>query len=671
MKLHRVAGLALCLAGAACDRTPEPAPPSPAAAPAADHVFLNGYIYTADGKGTVAEALAVRGDRISFVGSNAEARTFVGESTRVHGLDGKMVMPGLHDVHIHLLGLPERKECNLESRPLSLEELVPVLSACLAAYPLEDGWLAVAQWNFAVGNQPSDRYPTLRSALDAVSTEVPVFLRGNDGHHAAVNSKALARAALPGQKPAGLSAATLDAQFRAWRRYVGVDAQGEPDGSLGESARKLVRPPDIWGFTSINPDLVRGIPQLLARSGITSAQDAAMAPEDLALFEELARLNRMTFRLTAALFPDLDRYRDRATGKINIDGVIAELRAAREHYRGHPVIKATAAKIFIDGVIEGNPWSVPPSLPNAAVLQPYRQPIFNVEPGVELPMVSGYVDSQDEACIPARTATKAVDAAKFRAEHGFHPQQCEVSRGSLEHDEAFIRNYMHALQEEDFVIHAHAIGDRAVRVATANFRALREEFGKPSPPHCIAHAQLVHPLDRDRLGALGLCVAMTYAWIGPNPAYDLSVTPFIDTLKSNDDLYNPRGYVMRNAYPAHSLMEEGALLTAGSDAPVDTRDPRPFINMMRAVTRANAEGQVWNAGERLDIQDVIKAYTLNGARALQQEELTGSLEPGKKADIIVLSQNLVELAGNGEAARIGDTQILMTMFDGRIIYQDN
>lgn len=675
MKLHGLACIVTCAVALwSCDRTPDAPAPQPSPRPLADHVFLNGYVYTADPAGTVAEALAVRGDRIIFVGGNGEARTYVGESTRVHGLDGKMVLPGLHDTHIHLLGLVESNRCDLNSEAIPLEQMVPRLSACLEEHPLLDGWMVANQWNSALGNDPDARYSNLRAALDAVSTKVPIFLRGNDGHHAAVNSAALARAVGPDGRTSGLSAKTLRSQFRKFRQYVGVDARGEPNGSLSESARLLVRPPDVWGFSGIDAGRMGDIPLLLARSGVTSVQDAAMRPASLLLFEELARQNRMTFRMTTALYPEFEDFRDPRSGRINIDAIMDEFRRTRDHFRGHPTIKATAAKIFIDGVIEGNPFSDPPSLPNAAVLRPYRQPRYVREEIGSLEL-AGYADLESEACVEARQRPdkylEAKAAAEFTAAHGIHPQQCEISYGVLEHDEAFIRNYLRALRENDFVIHAHAIGDRAVRVAVANFQALRDEFGESRLPHTIAHAQLIHPIDRKRLAKLGIYVAFTFAWVSPNFMYDLSVNPFISRIKGNNALYDLRTYAMKNLYPVRSVLEAGAVLIAGSDAPVDTRDPRPFVNIAQAVSRANPSGLVFNAGERISVHDAIAAYTRNGARALQQENMTGTIEVGKKADLIVLSQNIVELAEQGNPAGIAATEVLLTLFDGKIIYQDN
>ena len=112
----------------------------------ADLVLTNGYVYTVDDARSVAEAVAVRGNEIVFVGSSESAGEFVGDSTDVRDLEGAMVMPGIHDMHVHALGTIEPDMCDLDSASLSLEEMVPVLQGCLETYDVAPGeWLIVLQ----------------------------------------------------------------------------------------------------------------------------------------------------------------------------------------------------------------------------------------------------------------------------------------------------------------------------------------------------------------------------------------------------------------------------------------------------------------------------------------------------------------------------------------------
>jgi predicted amidohydrolase YtcJ len=132
-------------------------------------------------------------------------------------------------------------------------------------------------------------------------------------------------------------------------------------------------------------------------------------------------------------------------------------------------------------------------------------------------------------------------------------------------------------------------------------------------------------------------------------------------------MYNPENYYVQQAYPARSILDAGGVPAGGSDAPVDTADPRPFHNIEKAVTRDEGEGPM-NAAEGLGILDAIDAYTINGARLMQQEEITGSLEAGKKADFIILDQDIVALANGGEIDKVSDTNVLETWFDGKLVY---
>ncbi len=635
----------------------------------ADLILRNGYVYTVDASRSIAEAIAVRNGEIVLVGDNASVTELEGEHTRLVDLEGRMIMPGLHDVHIHLLGIVDRDSCDLESANLSLAEMVPLLKDCISRYELAPGsWLTVEQWNPFVGNGSSAQYPNLLAALDSVSREHPIILQGNDGHHAAVNSTALARAVDAQGVRVGLSGETLKTQFVEYREFVGLDSLGEPNGALNEDARDLVEPP-TWLSAGLAREVGAQIGPILASHGITSAQDAMLIPEALEVFAELEQSGELGFRLHAAMYLDPTDYT--TDGVVDIERMVAELELYRVRYKNSPLISPTAAKIFVDGVIEGNPLVTPPTLPAGAALEPYLQPRFDFDVAAGKLRLIGYVDTSSVLCQSVRsgqTAQGSTAVQTFLVEHGFHPGQCIISRGVLEDDEKFVLDYTRALDAAGFTVHSHAIGDRAVRVAVDAFEAAREANGDTGLPHAIAHAQLVHPDDQARIGQLGLYMAFTYAWMDSEFSYDMMVIPFFAELEDETHLYDLDSYYMQNVYPVRSLQEAGAVLVAGSDAPVETRSPRPFINMATELTRAN-EGAALNANQTVNVHDLIAAYTINGAHALRQADRVGSIEVGKRADLVVLDRNVVELAEAERWVEFAETAVVLTVFDGNVVYE--
>ncbi|MGB5247940.1 MAG: amidohydrolase family protein [Woeseia sp.] len=660
------AGAAIALLLGACSK------PAGDNGAAADLILTNGYVYTANAAREVAEAVAVRGDTIVFVGDSAGAEALANTATQRIDLGGRMLLPGLHDAHIHPLGIVAAGNCDLDSEPMPLAGLVSFIRECVARLGPDAQWLIVDQWNFTAGNQPDERYTNLRVALDAVSAELPIVLLGNDGHHGAANSATLKLAQNDAGEVKGISAATIDSDFAEYREYIGVDAEGEPNGLVNETARGLFGVPASVLEQLPGSDTMPLIAEKLAANGITSVRDAAASAMSLPLYDGLAASGNMTFRLTLALFPSFDDYRG-ADGVPDIAAIISDFDEIREKYQSVALIKADTAKIFIDGVIEGDPLSTPPTLPNAAQIQPYLQPQFSFDADTNELTILGYVDLDSEACRAVRLDPGLYADPQLRDEfyatHGFYAAQCTISRGVLEHPESFIDAYVQALDKAGYTIHAHAIGDRAVRVATDAFAKVRLQDGKVTLPHGMAHAQLVHPDDVARIGALGLNIAFTFAWMLPDYFYDMTVTPFIDKVTGVDDLYRPDHYTWKNTYPVASLQKAGTLITGGSDAPVDSREPRPFVNIERAVLRANDAGQAFNASERIDIHDALASYTINGAIALNQADIAGSIEVGKKADLAVLDQNLVKLAESESADQISETTVLLTVFDGKVVYR--
>jgi len=644
------------------------------AEPAADLIVSDAKIYTQDAHHSTAEALATRGGKIIFVGSATGAQHLAGPQTRLEKLGGRLVLPGLIDSHIHPLDILDLDVCNLESKPMPLKELAAFVAACVAHYKTPAGQrLRVHQWNYTDGNQPDADHPTLRAALDAASTKVEIQLLGNDGHHGAFNSLALEQARNSAGKVVGLSKQTLATEFRAYRPFVGVDANGDPNGAVNEDARYLINPNSML---DVDLDLVARAPervtQKLNGAGITAFLDAMVLPEALAVYDKLYAGGHMTARVRLAQFYDPSHTRT-ADGRVDYDSILAKATATRAKYANNPLIRADFIKIFADGVLEGNPYAIPPTLPDAASLRPFLQPIFGRDANGNA-TVTGYVDTASALCASVRSEPEKYDSADairfFMKARGYHPAQCAISHGQLQHTREVILEYARRVHAAGFNLHIHAIGDTAVRTAIDAIEAARRSDGVTTTHDGLAHLQLVDPADVVRFGHDHLYAAFTYAWMNTEPGYDLTVIPFFQKVTGNSYqvLHQKASYYESNAYPVRSIKSAGGILVAGSDAPVETSDPRPFVNMARAVMRAYPGLPALNPEQSIPLRDVIDAYTVNGAQMLYLGDLAGSLEVGKSADFIVLDRDILALADTGHAADVADTKVLATWFRGDKVY---
>ncbi len=531
------------------------------------------------------------------------------------------------------------------------------------------------QWNFTDGNEPSAANPTLRAALDHASLDRPIVLLGDDGHHYAFNSAGLARAKNDAGKAVGYSRATLATDFTPLAKLIGVDAAGEPDGTVNEDAAARTGAPDDLTVDLAelmkNPGLVT---RRLNSVGITAIQDAYVTAQTIPLYEALKARGELTFRVNLMQFFEPEDFRG-PDGVIDYDRILAQARAVRARYAQDEFIRAPGVKIFADGVLEGNPYARPPTLPDSPVLKPYLQPIFTVGADGK-PSVSGYVDLQSADCravraAPAQYASPAA-AAAFAKSHGYLPAQCAISSGRFQHDPRVILDYAKAAHLAGFTLHIHAIGDAAVRTAVDAIEDARAADGDRCNPDAIAHRQLVSQEYVARIGQDHIFCVFTYSWATADPEYDITVVPFFTRVSGNSfaALHDPASYNERQFYPAKSMKDAGAVLAAGSDAPVGTRDPQPFVNMEAGVTRATPPWPPANPQERLTIRDLIAAYTIDGARAMGRTSEFGSLEVGKSADFIVLDQDILALADAGKASLISKTGVMQTWFRGAKVWDE-
>jgi predicted amidohydrolase YtcJ len=215
------------------------------------------------------------------------------------------------------------------------------------------------------------------------------------------------------------------------------------------------------------------------------------------------------------------------------------------------------------------------------------------------------------------------------------------------------------------------IGDRGARTAIDAIEAARAGDGVTTTRDSLAHLQFAQPEDIARLGRDHLYIAYTFCWATSSVDYDMTVAPFLQHVSGNSyaSRVAPGGFYEQHSYPVRATKQAGAIVVGGSDAPVGTRDPQPFVNIAAAVLRHAPGDRVLNAAQTLTIREALNAYTIDGARFLGRASEFGSLEVGKSADFVILDRDILALADSGKADEIFGTRVLETWFRGRRVYR--
>jgi len=253
----------------------------------ADSVYINGNIYTMDESRPKAEALAIKGQKLIYVGSSQGVKEFIGSNTKVTDLKGKTVIPGLIEGHMHVPMLGE----NLLKIDAFWKPKAEILAAVKAeAEKVKPGeWITGFGWNNTIWEDKS--YPT-KEELDAVAPNNPVVLERTDGHMIWVNSMAL--------ELAGITKDSKDPQGGEILR----DADGNPTGCLTDTAGEPVQKIIPALSDEREKEAILAAQEQLLSYGITSAVDAGSNAKMIGLFKDLYREGKLKLRLYALVGGD-------------------------------------------------------------------------------------------------------------------------------------------------------------------------------------------------------------------------------------------------------------------------------------------------------------------------------------------------------------------------------
>lgn len=538
----------------------------------ADTVLSNGVVYTVDRNRNFAEAVAIRGDKIVYVGSNEGVKKYVGSQTKVTDLQGKMVLPGFIDSHTHA----SKTTGLIFSIDLydggSIEEYVEIIQAFVAEHP-DEKTLQGRGWS----NPVAPGIGPLKEALDKIVPDVPLALTSDDGHSLWVNSAAL--------ELAGITKDTPNPEGGIIERDPKT---GEPSGTLRESAMDLVLH-KIGGYTV--DQYKAGIEEYqhkAAERGVTTVRDPDMLryPNVLEAYEELAKENKLTIRYRNAVTANPDKGPEQVAEFVNI----------RERNQ-YPLFQVNAVKIFMDGVVEGA---------TAYLEKPYEHKHTNGELIWKTDVYNKTVAAADKA---------------------------------------------------GFQLHVHSIGDASTRIVLDGFEHAEKQNGAHDARHSLVHLQLVNKEDIERFKKLGAVGIVQPFWFMQEAGYyDEIEVPYLGEERAQQE------------YPMKSFINQGVHIASSSDYIV-TPEFNPLHGIQQGITRIEEgetdPGKIANPDERATLADMIASFTIDGAYANHVDDITGSIEVGKKADLVVLDQNLFAIP----ATEIKDTSVILTLVEGKEVYR--
>lgn len=544
--------------------------------PPADLVLTGGKIVTMDKGRPIVEAIAIEGDRIVAVGSEATIKNYVGDKTKVIALDGKFTMPGFIEGHGHFVGLGESlMNLNL-MHARNWDEIVEQVKQAAKVTP-PGQWIVGRGWHQSKWDKaPSpnvDGCPTAE-AIDKVTPNHPVMLTHASGHMNFANSYAM--------RLGKVDENTKDPDGGEILR----DSNGNPTGVFRETAEELIVRAWQADESKTSPELqaknlaraVELASQECLKKGITSFQDAGSPMETVSLLRSFARSGRLGVRLWVMIRDDP-----------------AAMKGRLANYKmigyGNNFLTCRALKRSFDGALGSH---------GAWLLAPYE----------DMPASAGL-------------NTETVEYVKKTAQLAL---------------------------ENDFQLCVHAIGDRANRELLDIYEEIFSQNPSPiSRRWRIEHAQHLHPDDIIRFGELGVIASMQAVHC------------------TSDAVFVPKRLGMRRskegAYVWRSLMNAGAVITNGTDAPVEDVDPLPSV--YASVTRKLSNEVSFFPEQCMTREEALRSYTIDCAYSAFEENLKGSLVPGKLADIVVLSNDLLKCKDE----EIKTTKVEMTIVGGEIRYQ--
>jgi predicted amidohydrolase YtcJ len=553
----------------------------------ADVLFVNSRVYTLswdepslEGKPAAnaphnaagwhpdAEAVAVRGGKIVFAGSNRNAERHKGPATRVIDLKGATVLPGIIDSHVHIVELGQSLS-RIDVRGLQTEEQTVSRVREAAEKAPAGQWIEAYGWDDGAW---ASHLPDMKLLSKQVPNH-PVYLKGLHGFSVWGNRLAFERAGITSKTPSPTGG------------EISKDKSGYPTGILTNTAVRLLEaaipPPTVAQLRSF---VLKGL-NAMARAGYVAVHEAGAGSQAMQALEALEADGQLPLRVYAMIAA-----RD--------DSVMQTWLAKGPDRDVDSMLVTRSVKAFYDAALGSR---------GARLLEDYSD----------------------------RPGHKGVAGNEYE----FRPES------------------MTRMMQAGFQLVIHAIGDAGNRETLDYLEsALRAHPGAAANRHRIEHAQVLHPDDIPRFARSGIIASM-------EPPHAVE-----DKAWAEARLGPQR---VRYAYAWRSLRRSGARLTFNSDLPGS--DYNFFYGLHSAVSRRDKEGKPeggWYPEQCLTPEESLRAYTLWAAYASFMESQTGTISPGKWADITVMDLDPLNI-GEKDPEKLLQGRIVITMVAGKIVFESS
>jgi predicted amidohydrolase YtcJ len=550
-----------------------------------DLILHHGKVITVDSQFSIAQAVAIQGERLVRVGSEKDVLALRGERTEMIDLEGRALVPGLIDSHCHPLSASLVEFDHPIPQMESVSDVLQYIAARVQVVS-EGQWIILRQ--VFITRLREQRYPT-RAELDKAAPKHPVvFATGPD---AMFNTLAL-------------QLKHIDSHFKVPKGAPGRvekdPATGEPTGLIRTFAR-FIQVPTV-GKQPSPQDQQQWLLQLFHdynSVGLTAVCERDAYPDQIPIYRSVRDSGQCFMRV--ALSHHVDSEGDLSLIQTNIQRVAQEDLFRQKD----PLLRIIGIKMYLDGgMLTGSAYM--------------RQPWGVSEMyGISDPSYRGLL---------------------------FIPKDR-------------LRPMVRAAAEAGLQFTAHSVGDGAVQTLLDVYQELENEVPLRRTRACISHSNFMSREAVEQAARLGVMLDIQPAWL------------YLDTRT----LVKQFGYErLRHFQPLRSIFDAGGIAGGGSDhmqkiGSLRSNNPyNPFLGMATAITRKARwyDGRL-HPEESLSREQALRFYTINNAKIIFLDDLVGSIEAGKLADLVVLDRDLLTCPEHN----IAGTQVLRTYFGGKLVYQ--